>query len=1396
MLVLTAPGRPAFENPVFEAGQPAPLMFIANQGQFDPAVKFELTGSMGSAVFTDNSIRIAVQKPGSIPPWAAEESPGGASPTPTPPAYSEEDPPRPEYSVVEIQFGGVNAAPQVGGEDSLATRISYFLGNDPAAWRMDVPAFSKIRYADFATGYDLEIDGSSGAWEWRLVESGDAAGAGGGGDPEGYASMQAEDGEELPDLTLTVEGGEVGVEGDNIVIETEAGEVTLPLIEVPQGSQPEDPSVEGDTVESPYSEGEGAEASAARKPVEKRAAGKGARDFFSWISASSYDSLMNPEALQPVENGSGEKGELLFSSYMGGAGDDVVSDAAYGPDGSMYVTGTAAQTWYISGATNVVSGSLGDYNVFVAKIDPQYHCEFIIFLGGEFSEAGSGIAVDESGSIYVVGHTYSPDFPMTSAHTPYKSALSCEYYCYADILLFKLAPAGNSLLYASYLGGSIFDYGYDIAYVPGSGGVVYIAGYTDSKHFYPFYQTGVGLSPDGVLAGFNTTLDGNASLITVQFIGGNGTHEQAHSVAVSPLDGSLWIVGQTAPLGGSGRFTALNGFDSEPGGGYDAFVVHFSTPSFSKMSSSYFGGSGDDCERGGSARECAIGVDAAGNAYITGNTRSPDLAQAYGEGLQAYGGGEDVFAAKIFTETCAGGGECMRLGYWRYLGGSGADSAFSIAVSAEGDAYISGETGSVNFGVDSFPKDLSMDPVLDFIDAFLIRLAPAGYVSYSTYYGGPDADFSKGVAVTEDGQKAAVVGGISDRKRDFPLVNPVDGDGGSGFEGIVGELSIPDWTPRIAIISPTDWAMVLSVVPTFTWKPAYEADRYILEIHRVNAQGEALEAAFKSKILLAADVCNNDGTCSFKLNNPEEVRDITKDILPSGSTLETGGYAWKITAEAANGKIIAESEYGYFQIPSLGGTWKDVKDAGLCDSLSCFMNGKPIVENPTWNEYDDWIYINAERWDIPPSLIKAIMAGETVHGIAPWIFGDESFPPNESYLYEPGEDCKFFVIDNDEFILEDTYKIKDFAIGIFENWDMGANPPWETTCQNGKPCTAPYNLDGNNLMMSIYDFAIGRGYGIGYKDPFDKYTDDIPGCNTRDHIAQYRISAGYGLGGITYIHEYRDILEHASKFYGSSVPQYIPPEFLYDPGFNIYMMGKILNDKRCACNDPVSAYTYEALEEWKNMVSAYNGWGNCPYGVKNLGRVKFTLPRSLKPEVNTVLREKTQHTDSAYKLNDETCDRYKACNSTRKSATSASTTMGGMSFARADNSDPQIVSSQMVDLKEDLGSVRVDLLIEKQDAYYIGWIRIYRDEDGTELIWQSDPIGNITLPAWIDTLEYEGGVIILTNWGDGAHATRVIPVIWDGISFRQVIARDENEQDVYIGGDGGAIIPYSQGYLA
>ena len=1402
---------------------PKPLMFIRNDGQYDPSIKFEMVGSYGSVVFTNDSILIAIEKPGTKPPWANEgNSQGGSSLTPAPQPVSENGTTSEDYSVVEIHFAGVNSTPIIDGENVLDTKISFFLGNDPSTWQTDIPAFTVIRYSGFAPGYDLEINGGTGTWVWKLVPNGNArSGLDSGKTEKISAKLNAEDGQDLPDLSLEVDGGDVSLEGDSIVVGTDAGNISLPLIQVPANTQPDTPSVDGNVVNSPYTDtgGETTPTTMGYKKngsngwnqfLVKAAHFLGLGSFVDWFLTSG----------QPQNQGDAS-GDLVFSSFLGGAMDDQARDVAYGPDGSMYVTGSTMETssWGFTGI-RMCSGYYGCWStdIFVARLNAQRQLASLTFIGGYLDDASSAIAVDESGNAYVVGNSFSPNFPMYSVHAPY------QYYhlmwpgenAYAtDIILFKLNPALTNLLYATYLGGPFWEFGYGIAYDPGSGGNVYIVGDSDSPENYPpfIYSGGtVEKDSDGVLAGFNTNLGGTASMLTIKFFGGPTSLEQAHGVAVSPMDHSLWIIGQTSPLSGPVSFSTLNGFDSTPGGSFDAYIVHLApAPSYAVRSSSFFGGSGKDCELDGSYRECDIAVDAAGNAYITGTTLSPDLAQKYtqGGGFQAYGGGADIFAAKVHGQPCDGNAiaECMKLDYWRYLGGSGGDESFSIAVSAAGDAYITGQTGSPNFGRDSFPNALVPDTTISGVDAFLIRLAPEGYVSYFTYLGGTGDERAYGVAFLESAKKAVIVGGMPQALSGFPLVNPVDSSAGTAWEGFVSEFVVPDWErpplASISLTSPTNWIMVQSLRPTFQWKSATGAVSYLLSIYPVDKQGNALETVpdkVKTVIMQASKICpSTTETCSFKPGLPPvDNTDTSNFELASGTTLEEGGYAWKVFSEDVNGNINSSSEYGYFQIPSLGETWDKVWPY-LCDPKYSQYTGPckhpELYPNKYWNQYDDLIYRYAEQWDVPPSIIKAIMIGETDSAIGPMPIGSGSkitlYAPSDVYGYEPAEDCTYYVNGID--------KIDIAMLQIFSQYLLGggANPPSATVTKCfGQSCKAPYNLTEAELQgISIYDMGIGRGYGVANYKVFE---GNGPGCDSKNNYAQYRTVASYGLGMPLYIYEYNNLPQLARKaveLFKNPIPNQIPPEWLYNPAFNILVSGHVLDEKRTACQDSLSAYTNINLDDWVYDASAYDGWGNGDYGKKVIYWAKtYTTPITLWPGVDNVLREHTSHVKGVWAGNEDTCNYYYSKSSGNSKGVSTFYVPSTDMCALSSDSNQRIVSTKSIDMKGNLGVVRVDLVIE-EDWINVGWVKIYSDQQGTNLLWQSDLIPDINAVAWIDTVDFNGTPIILAYWGEGAHATRVYPISWDGASFRVVETKDEDGNSIFIGGDGGEIISYSQGFL-
>jgi hypothetical protein len=1440
---LTAFGDAVGPDTTEIASPPAPLMLIENQGQFDSSIKFQLEAGGGSAGFTEKSILIAVENPGVNPPWVVEGEPSdGISPMPAPPEQSDEEA---MFSVVEIQFGGVNPEPQIGGENMLPARISYFLSDDPENWAADVPAFGKIRYTDFATGYDLEIDGSSGAWEWRLVASIESpASMKSSRSFEGYASIQAEGEDELPDLTLTVEGGEVRLEDGNIVIETDAGNITLPLIDVPQETQPDEPSVSGDTVDSPFAK-EGDAETASYPAGQYRPSGKGLQGFFSWISASSYGSLVSPQYLSQPQRQDEEKGELAFSSFLGGAMDDTCDDLAYDSDGNLFVTGRAPSIWIPEEGASPNLGPRGNWDIFIAKINPQRHLESLTFIGGTRNDFSSGITVDESGNIYVTGNTTSNnDFPLSPTLPAYKGHHNNPYTYVTDMIIFKLSGGGDSILFATYLGDPYsYEYGYDIVHVPGSGGVIYVTGFTDAQNNH-----------NGILVGFNTTLGGTASLLTWKTIGNSYSQEQAHGIAVSPLDNSLWVVGQTAPVGGSG------GFNPAPAGGYDVFIQHYSAASNpALLSTTFFGGNGADCEIAGSFRECDIAVDAAGNAYVSGNTESSDLAARYpqGGGFQDYGGGGDAFALKLHAEACAaGGGECLKLDYWRHLGGGSADSANSIAVSAAGDAYIAGTTESSDFSTSPFPKALMPDSTCNGRDSFLVRLAPEGQISFFTYLGGTNSEQTGGAALFEEGGKAALAGGTSGQGTgEFPLVDPVDSSKISTWEGFVSEFTVPDWEPGtgITITSPTDFAMVLSLRPEFQWTQYPGTDHYEIVVYNVAGNVEDPESIHPTTPirtdLVRSSFCipNMEGEWCFKWKEPWLHADGYE--LKSGEVLSQGGYAFEVSAFSVDDELIAKSNPAFFQIPALGVNWGEYRNIlTQCNSRGCTEK----LNNPYWHAYDDLFYRWAEYYDLIPSMLKAIMIAETAKDGAeidiPSNRNDPNsssafFPPHFAYGYEGGWDWHIhydptvykgntglyyrydqhphpfdvpFFIWNQEFSdYHSTYYniYKDYIEG-------GDHPPHpsEIKCTIIDPifpelniensdCPFPYErivpIVGDTRPVTIYRYGWLSKYAGAFSNTSlgQRALNWVPGCENlsdpNDCLAdkpwmpaQYRMMASYGLGQVVYWT--REYMKNG-----------VPPEQLYDPELGSMESAKTLSDKRC--NDIPSLGMRSTWDAWAAPLGDYNG------DTAYVGRIKTRQPYVQPEPIIGSMTEPIHGFDIIQVALPS--DQFSYPEGSSKPLYSQAKGSDNWylrleSFLRGEISLFELFSPLWESEEEILNQFEFDfggrnlwvesVYFENPDLPGIGTgiIRIYSDRLKAEILWQSPAINSVF--PYASKSEARGGSngnpILLSEWQIGLHSFRIVPIQYIGEGFRLVPVYDNTiNSGIGFFSDGGGIFSFPDG---
>jgi hypothetical protein len=231
-----------------------------------------------------------------------------------------------------------------------------------------------------------------------------------------------------------------------------------------------------------------------------------------------------------------------------------------------------------------------------------------------------------------------------------------------------------SLLYSGFLGGSLNDGGYGIAV--DSSGNAYVTGYTHSSNFPAVVgpdTTFIG-NGDAFVAKVNPS---GTALVYAGFLGGS-YYDVGRGIAVDS-SGNAYVTGGTD----SSDFPAVVGPDTTFNGGFrDAFVAKVNPSGTALVYAGFLGGSSSDAGYG-------IAVDAFGNAYVTGYTASADFPAVVGPDT-IYKGNGDAFVAKVNPSGTA-------LVYAGFLGGSGNDRGYGIAVDASGNAYVTGETGSVDF---------------------------------------------------------------------------------------------------------------------------------------------------------------------------------------------------------------------------------------------------------------------------------------------------------------------------------------------------------------------------------------------------------------------------------------------------------------------------------------------------------------------------------------------------------------------------------------------------------------------------------------------------------------------------------------------------------------------------
>jgi hypothetical protein len=376
-------------------------------------------------------------------------------------------------------------------------------------------------------------------------------------------------------------------------------------------------------------------------------------------------------------------------------------------------------------------------------IDPVLF--YSTYLGGSGGENAGGlangnIAVDSTGSAYVTGYTQSTNFPTVIPFQPSNGGI-------LNAFVTKVNPEGTAFVYSTYLGGNEEDMGGGIAI--DSSGNAYVTGQTTSRNFpttpgaFQLFKQSVGADSAAFVTKLNST---GSALLYSTYLSGSSSDSGA-GIAVDS-SGRASVTGQA----NSTNFPTTPGApQGTRGASNNAFVTTLAADGGSLVFSTYLGGSSGDMGVG-------IALDPSGNIYITGTTLSSNFPLV--NPLQpASGGGSDAFVAKFnpFTST---------LVYSTYLGGSGTDFGYGIAVDSAGNAYLTGLTTSTNFPTaNPYQKNLLGSATTN-QNAFVTKLNPAGSaLVYSTYLG---ASFVTGYGIAVDSTGAAYVTGIT--QGNFPLV--------------------------------------------------------------------------------------------------------------------------------------------------------------------------------------------------------------------------------------------------------------------------------------------------------------------------------------------------------------------------------------------------------------------------------------------------------------------------------------------------------------------------------------------------------------------------------------------------------------------------------------------------
>jgi hypothetical protein len=814
----STPGSSTTSSALLAYGK-LPLMFEQNVGQTDPSVQFIVRGSGFNAFLTSTSEVLTLPQ-SLIGPSASVDSsllPGSGRAVP----------PAPPEDVLQIQLVGSDPSSRAIGQDVLQTVTNYFVGNDPSQWRTNVQNFGKVVYQNIYPGVNEIYYGTTdGQFENDFVVAP-------GVDP-GIVQM-------------SVHGAQgVGIDASgNLVLSTGSGNRVVERV----------PTLYQDEGGVRHLVSGGYQIEAGDKVG---------------FRVGSYDSS-RPLTIDP---------QLIYSTYVGGSGSDKATAVAVDASGAAYVAGYTTSASFPT--QNPVQGTYGGgTDAFVAKLNPSgSSLMYATYLGGSNQDEADGIAVDAAGNAYVVGTTYSSDYPTANA---FQSSLADSL----DAFVTKLSPTGTTLVYSTYLGGTDGFQGapgtQGFAIAVDATGSAYITGHTESPSFplqNPFQSA-------ASLGAFVTKFSpSGSSLVYSTYFGGSGTSGSGIAVDNS---GDAYITGR------AGTIPTQNPIQGSPPGSESAFVSEFSPSGTTLVYSTYLGG-----DR--SAYGTAIAVDNQGCAYVTGSTNSTRFPVV--NAFESTGGSVNtVFVTKYSPNGTS-------LVFSTYL--DGAQFGEGIAVDSTSEAYVTG-SGAVG---SSFPVLGWPLPNAGAQGAFVTKFSSVGTsLVYSSLLGQGVPGDTAALGIAVDGSGNAYVAGYTD-KTSFPLQNPLQSTNGGSFDAFVSKVGyLPVQAPTLESVGEFDvdvstgglrltQALDFDLSPgtSVGGDPALDYNSDTVSVHPIVEVNVPLPASYGVPTqLVATPTWNNgspQGAVAFSTSGHHAGDTYLIADQVAATVTQDGAYPWSLTVEA------------------------------------------------------------------------------------------------------------------------------------------------------------------------------------------------------------------------------------------------------------------------------------------------------------------------------------------------------------------------------------------------------------------------------------------------------------------------------------------------------------------